>query len=177
LTAGRADGGGLRLTQATPPRFEVRLRRSDDRPDASSARRRLVTGQERGSRQPTPSQLATSIFGFSVQPGELSATEPSAQVRLLPGYGPWVIGPGIAASAASASAITTAGIAGLVVGALSMAAGEFVSVSSQRDAEQADLRLETREPHDDPDGELRELTVIYERRGFDPALAGEAALP
>jgi VIT1/CCC1 family predicted Fe2+/Mn2+ transporter len=82
---------------------------------------------------------------------------------------------GVAASGASASAIATAGIAGLVAGALSMAAGEFVSVSSQRDAEQADLRLEARELHDDPDGELRELTAIYERRGLDPALAADVA--
>jgi VIT1/CCC1 family predicted Fe2+/Mn2+ transporter len=82
---------------------------------------------------------------------------------------------GVAASGASVSAIVTAGVAGLVAGALSMAAGEFVSVSSQRDAEQADLRLEARELHDDPDGELRELAVIYERRGLDPDLAGEVA--
>lgn len=82
---------------------------------------------------------------------------------------------GVAASGASASAIVTAGIAGLVAGALSMAAGEFVSVSSQRDAEQADLRLEARELDDDPDGELRELTAIYRRRGLDPALAADVA--
>jgi len=82
---------------------------------------------------------------------------------------------GVAASGASTSAIVTAGIAGLVAGALSMAAGEFVSVSSQRDAEQADLRLEARELRDDPEGELRELAAIYERRGLDPTLAGEVA--
>jgi VIT1/CCC1 family predicted Fe2+/Mn2+ transporter len=82
---------------------------------------------------------------------------------------------GVAASGASTSAIVTAGIAGLVAGALSMAAGEFVSVSSQRDAEQADLRLEARELHDDPDGELRELTTIYERRGLNPVLAADVA--
>jgi VIT1/CCC1 family predicted Fe2+/Mn2+ transporter len=83
---------------------------------------------------------------------------------------------GVAASGASGSSIVTAGIAGLVAGALSMAAGEFVSVSSQRDAEQADLRLEARELHDDPDGELRELTTIYKRRGLEPALARDVAL-
>jgi VIT1/CCC1 family predicted Fe2+/Mn2+ transporter len=83
---------------------------------------------------------------------------------------------GVAASGASGSAIVTAGIAGLVAGALSMAAGEFVSVSSQRDAEQADLRLEAHELHDDPDGELRELTTIYMRRGLEPVLARDVAL-
>ena len=82
---------------------------------------------------------------------------------------------GVAASGASGSAIVTAGIAGLVAGALSMAAGEYVSVSSQRDAEQADLRMEERELRDDPEGELRELSGIYERRGLAPELANEVA--
>jgi VIT1/CCC1 family predicted Fe2+/Mn2+ transporter len=82
---------------------------------------------------------------------------------------------GVAASGASRSAIVTAGIAGLVAGALSMAAGEYVSVSSQRDAEEADIRLEQRELLADPKGELRELAAIYERRGLPPALAKEVA--
>jgi VIT1/CCC1 family predicted Fe2+/Mn2+ transporter len=83
---------------------------------------------------------------------------------------------GVAASGASGGAIVTAGIAGLVAGALSMAAGEYVSVSSQRDAEQADLRLEERELRRDPPGELRELASVYERRGLPPALATEVAV-
>jgi len=82
---------------------------------------------------------------------------------------------GVAASGASGAAILTAGIAGLVAGALSMAAGEYVSVSSQRDAEQADIRLEARELALDPVGELDELTTIYERRGLPHALAAEVA--
>jgi VIT1/CCC1 family predicted Fe2+/Mn2+ transporter len=82
---------------------------------------------------------------------------------------------GVAASGASASTIVTAGIAGLVAGALSMAAGEYVSVSSQRDAEEADLRLEERELQSDPSGELRELAAIYEERGLPPKLAAEVA--
>jgi VIT1/CCC1 family predicted Fe2+/Mn2+ transporter len=82
---------------------------------------------------------------------------------------------GVAASGASRSAIVTAGIAGLVAGALSMAAGEYVSVSSQRDAELADMRLEARELRSDPEGELRELAKIYENRGLTPALAAEVA--
>lgn len=82
---------------------------------------------------------------------------------------------GVAGSGASSSAILTAGVAGLVGGALSMAAGEYVSVSSQRDTEQADLRLEQRELDNDPQGELDELTAIYEQRGLPPALAREVA--
>jgi VIT1/CCC1 family predicted Fe2+/Mn2+ transporter len=83
---------------------------------------------------------------------------------------------GVAASGASGAGIVTAGIAGLVAGALSMAAGEYVSVSSQRDAEEADLRLEERELSSDPPGELRELAEIYERRGLARELAREVAL-
>jgi len=83
---------------------------------------------------------------------------------------------GVAASGASGTAIVTAGIAGLVAGALSMAAGEYVSVSSQRDAERADIRLEERELRRDPAGELRELAGLYEQRGLPPALATEVAV-
>jgi VIT1/CCC1 family predicted Fe2+/Mn2+ transporter len=83
---------------------------------------------------------------------------------------------GVAASGASSSSIVTAGIAGLVAGALSMAAGEYVSVSSQRDAEQADIRLEESELRRDPAGELRELAGIYEQRGLPPELAEEVAV-
>lgn len=83
---------------------------------------------------------------------------------------------GVAAAGASSGAIVTAGIAGLVAGALSMAAGEYVSVSSQRDAELADLRLEQRELAEDPEGELDELAQIYERRGLSAPLAREVAV-
>jgi VIT1/CCC1 family predicted Fe2+/Mn2+ transporter len=82
---------------------------------------------------------------------------------------------GVAASGASGSAIVTAGVAGLFAGAGSMAAGEYVSVSSQRDTENADLALEARELASDPEGELAELAGIYERRGLSPALAAEVA--
>lgn len=82
---------------------------------------------------------------------------------------------GVAASGAGSAAILTAGVAGLVGGALSMAAGEYVSVSSQRDTEQADLHVEARELASDPEGELRELARIYERRGLSPTLAHQVA--
>jgi VIT1/CCC1 family predicted Fe2+/Mn2+ transporter len=82
---------------------------------------------------------------------------------------------GVAASAASKEAILVAGVAGLVAGAMSMAAGEFVSVSSQRDAEDADVRLEEKELKADPKGELRELAQIYRKRGLDADLAMKVA--
>ena len=73
---------------------------------------------------------------------------------------------GVTAAAASRSAILVAGLAGLVAGAMSMAAGEYVSVSSQRDAERADITRERQQQQADPDGELAELTGIYVRRGL-----------
>ena len=82
---------------------------------------------------------------------------------------------GVAAASASRGAILTAGVAGLVAGAMSMAAGEYVSVSSQRDAEQADLSLERRELAAQPRAELTELTSIYVARGVEPALARQVA--
>jgi VIT1/CCC1 family predicted Fe2+/Mn2+ transporter len=78
---------------------------------------------------------------------------------------------GVAASGADRSAVLVAGLAGLVAGAMSMAAGEFVSVSSQSDTERADLERERLELATDPEGELIELAGIYEGRGLDPDLA------
>jgi vacuolar iron transporter family protein len=82
---------------------------------------------------------------------------------------------GVAGSGASAHAVITAGTAGLVAGALSMAAGEYVSVSSQRDTENADVSLESFELEHNPVGELRELATIYEERGLAPGLALQVA--
>ena len=82
---------------------------------------------------------------------------------------------GIAAAHASASAILIAGVAGLVAGALSMGAGEYVSVSSQADIERADLDMERVALRDDYDAEHEELRDIYVRRGLDLGLATEVA--
>jgi len=82
---------------------------------------------------------------------------------------------GVAAAAAGKSEVMLAGFAGLAAGALSMAAGEYVSVSSQADTEAADLARERRELADMPDLELDELTAIYRNRGLTPELAREVA--
>jgi VIT1/CCC1 family predicted Fe2+/Mn2+ transporter len=82
---------------------------------------------------------------------------------------------GVAASEAQPHAILVAGVAGLVAGALSMAAGEYVSVSSQADTERADLALERRELAASPAAEEDELTDIYVRRGLEPDLARTVA--
>ena len=78
---------------------------------------------------------------------------------------------GVAAAHASRSNVLLAGAAGLVAGAMSMAAGEYVSVHSQADTEKADIERERKELKTDDAGERKELTAIYVARGLDPALA------
>lgn len=82
---------------------------------------------------------------------------------------------GVAAAGANAHTILITGIAGVVAGAMSMAAGEYVSVSSQADSEQADLAKERAELASDHESELKELTGIYVNRGLSPALARQVA--
>ncbi|TZF86826.1 VIT1/CCC1 transporter family protein, partial [Cognatilysobacter lacus] len=83
---------------------------------------------------------------------------------------------GVAASGATPAVVLASGIAGVVAGAMSMAAGEYVSVQSQADVETADLAKERRELAEQPESELKELAMIWERRGLDPALAREVAV-
>ncbi len=82
---------------------------------------------------------------------------------------------GVAAAHATHSNVMVAGIAGLVAGAMSMAAGEYVSVHSQADTENADLKLERAELKADPEGEHKELMAIYVARGLDRRLAKQVA--
>ena len=82
---------------------------------------------------------------------------------------------GVAAAHATHNNVMVAGVAGLVAGAMSMAAGEYVSVHSQADTEQADLKLERAELKADDKGEHKELAAIYVARGLDPALAKQVA--
>ena len=83
---------------------------------------------------------------------------------------------GVAAAATTRESIVLAGIAGLVAGALSMAAGEYVSVSSQSDIETADLKREQQELDEYPEEELQELAKIYSNRGLTPELSLEVAI-
>ena len=82
---------------------------------------------------------------------------------------------GVAASHAAHHEILLTGIAGLVAGAMSMAAGEYVSVSSQADTEHADLARERKELHEDGPHEKQELQAIYIARGLEPSLAEQVA--
>ena len=83
---------------------------------------------------------------------------------------------GVAGATVERAPIATAGIAGLVAGAVSMALGEYVSVSSQRDSERAQLERETREQAETPDQELDELVTLYEAKGLSPATARQVAV-
>lgn len=83
---------------------------------------------------------------------------------------------GVAAASASRDAILTAGVAGLVAGAASMGLGEYVSVSSQRDSELADIRKETWELENQPEHELEELKAIFKAKGLSEGLASEVAI-
>src|ERR1700676_3846394 len=82
---------------------------------------------------------------------------------------------GVATAHATHSNVLVAGVAGLVAGAMSMAAGEYVSVHSQADTEQAELELERTELEADDRGEHKELAAIYIARGLEPALAKQVA--
>jgi VIT1/CCC1 family predicted Fe2+/Mn2+ transporter len=82
---------------------------------------------------------------------------------------------GVAAAHATHSSVVVAAVAGLVAGSMSMAAGEYVSVHSQADTEQADLKLERTELKTDNKGEHKELAAIYVGRGLAPALANQVA--
>lgn len=82
---------------------------------------------------------------------------------------------GMATAHAAPATILLSGVAGLAAGALSMAAGEYVSVSSQADAEHADIRIERQALREHPEAELHELTQIYIQRGLEPVLARQVA--
>jgi len=83
---------------------------------------------------------------------------------------------GVSSAGAARSEVIVAGLAGLVAGAMSMAAGEYVSVSSQADTERSDLTREARELESEPERELNELTATYQQRGLDDRLAREVAV-
>jgi VIT1/CCC1 family predicted Fe2+/Mn2+ transporter len=118
-------------------------------------------------RRPHPERHRTSRIGW-LRAAILGADDGIVSVASL------MIG--VAATNAPRNTVLVAGLAGLVAGAGSMAAGEYVSVSSQRDAELADIARERREQIVSPDHELEELTQIYVERGLDRALAHRVAV-
>lgn len=134
-------------------------RRGSHVPDASDARR--------GSHAPHPPESHRSNRAGWLRAAVLGSDDAIVSTASL------MIG--VAASSAARDAVALSGVAGLVAGAMSMAVGEFVSVSSQRDAERADIELERQELAGNPHGELHELARIYVKRGLDEALAMKVA--
>jgi VIT1/CCC1 family predicted Fe2+/Mn2+ transporter len=118
-------------------------------------------------RRPHPERHKTSRIGW-LRAAVLGADDGIVSVASL------MIG--VAATSTTRDTVLVAGLAGLVAGAGSMAAGEYVSVSSQRDAELADIARERREQIVSPDHELEELTQIYVERGLDRRLAHQVAV-
>jgi vacuolar iron transporter family protein len=150
---------------------------------------RYLSGSDLGRR--TRTHIRLGPFRRTDLDGDQRITQPGRVERHRSGRAGWlraaVLGAddgivstaslmiGVAAAAASANAIIVAGLAGLMAGAMSMAAGEYVSVSSQRDAERADTERESLELALAPGRELAELTELYVRRGLQPALARKVA--
>jgi vacuolar iron transporter family protein len=129
--------------------------------------------------------VSTARQGVSAHQDEEHTGRPGARLNWLRagvlGAGDGIVSTaglvvGVAAATSSRATILTAGIAGLVAGALSMAAGEYVSVSTQRDAERALLDKERRELIEMPEEELDELTDIYRHKGLSPQLARAVAV-
>jgi VIT1/CCC1 family predicted Fe2+/Mn2+ transporter len=135
--------------------------------------------------QPSPAQIAAAAQGAATHSGEPHADNLGSRLNWLRagvlGANDGIVSVaglvvGVAGATTDRGPIFTAGLAGLVAGAVSMALGEYVSVSSQRDTELAQLATEERELREAPDTELAELTAIYQAKGLTPATAHTVAL-
>jgi VIT1/CCC1 family predicted Fe2+/Mn2+ transporter len=136
-----------------------------------------LTNQDRGAAQAAPRREGASARATERHLGGRAAWLRAAVLGANDGListASLIVGVGAADN--ERTAILVAGIAGLTAGALSMAAGEYVSVSSQLDTEQADLARERAELSEAPEAELDELTEIYEQRGLRPELARQVAI-
>jgi VIT1/CCC1 family predicted Fe2+/Mn2+ transporter len=127
----------------------------------------LETKDRKTSRKPTQGEMHRSQRAGWLRAAVLGADDAIVSTASL------LIG--VAASSASLHSLVVTGVAALVAGSMSMAVGEYVSVSSQRDAERADIELEERQLEHEPHAELNELTLIYVKRGLDQELALKVA--
>ncbi|MDP9093094.1 MAG: VIT family protein [Actinomycetota bacterium] len=134
--------------------------------------------------EPTPDQVEAVAHGEATHPGEAHSSGQASKLNWLRagvlGANDGIVSVagivvGVAGATPARGPIFTAGIAGLVAGAVSMALGEYVSVSSQRDSEHALVSKEKQELRDTPDDELAELTAIYEAKGLTPSTARTVA--
>ncbi len=128
----------------------------------------LDTKEHEANRRPTAAEVHRSQRAGWLRAAVLGADDAIVSTASL------LIG--VAASSASLHSLLVTGIAALVAGSMSMAVGEYVSVSSQRDAEQADIEIEQRQLQGEPQAELNELTLIYVKRGLDKELAHRVAV-
>ncbi len=135
--------------------------------------------------QPSPAQVAAAAQGAPTHRGEPHTDNLGSRLNWLRagvlGANDGIVSVaglvvGVAGATLARAPILTAGLAGLVAGAVSMALGEYVSVSSQRDTELAQLATEECELREDPDTELAELTAIYQAKGLTPATAHTVAV-
>ena len=127
----------------------------------------LDTKDHMNNRKPSPGEVHRSQRAGWLRAAVLGADDAIVSTASL------LIG--VAASSASLRSLLVTGVAALVAGSMSMAVGEYVSVSSQRDAERADIELEERQLEHEPHAELNELTLIYVKRGLDNELAQKVA--
>ncbi len=135
--------------------------------------------------EPTPAQVDAADHGLPTHDGEPHTTGGNGRLNWLRagvlGANDGIVSVagivvGVAGATAQSGPIFTAGLAGLVAGAVSMALGEYVSVSTQRDSETAMLEKERRELAETPEEELRELTAIYRAKGLSPDTARQVAI-
>src|SRR5262249_54918633 len=140
-----------------------------DQPGAP-LRRHQALGHDEGMSQPHPGEAHTQKLASRLN--QLRAAVLGANDGIVSEAGLVIGGAG---APTSRSALLTAGVAGLAAGAVSMSLGEYVSVSSQRDAEKAQLALESQELVDDPKGELAELAMLYREKGLSPETALKVA--
>lgn len=143
----------------------------------------MVDDSQRGV-DPTDDEVQAAAAGEATHSGEPHASGMAGRLNWLRaavlGANDGIVSTagivvGVAGATSERGPIFTAGLAGLVAGAVSMALGEYVSVSSQRDSEKALLVKERRELRDMPDDELAELTAIYEAKGVSPQTAAQVA--
>jgi vacuolar iron transporter family protein len=139
----------------------------------------MIDDSGRRTAEPTEGELAAATHSDEPHVGDMTARLNWLRAGVLGANDGIVSTAGIVVGVAGATSergpIFTAGLAGLVAGAVSMALGEYVSVSSQRDSEKALLAKECRELREMPDDELAELTAIYEAKGVSPETAAQVA--
>ena len=179
---GRGKGASANGTQAAAT--EVNAARPNQISAVPSRSPTTTAGTTADDDMPSAAQVEAAETGRPIHPGEPHARDTVGRLNRLRagvlGANDGIVSVagiviGVAGATTSRGAIFTAGLAGLVGGAVSMSLGEYVSVSSQRDSERAEINQEKQELADSPDAELTELTALYEAKGLSAATAHTVA--